>query len=360
MPRRPNPPARTVGLYLLACAVGVAAMIVVGGLVRLTRSGLSIVEWNPVSGILPPLGEQAWLEELAHYRASPEGRLVNSGMDLAGFQRIFLVEWVHRLLGRVVGLLVLLPLVVPRLRRAMSGALFGKLALLVLFFAAQGLLGWLMVASGLVDVPHVSPYRLASHLLAAFAIFAALVHLGLDELGMAGEASPGLHRASLWLLGLVLSTVGFGGLVAGLHAGTLFATFPDYAGAVLPRGAFEGGPTSPVASPLGVLVMHRTLALLVLVASLVVSTRALRGRHDALRLPGLALAAGVLTQIGLGAATVFAHVPLPLASLHQANAIFVVASLVALAHASRARAQRSGESADALAAGSLPSKSPST
>lgn len=359
MRSRPNPSTRSVGLYLLACAAGVATLIVVGGLVRLTRSGLSIVEWNPVSGILPPLGEAAWLRELARYRASPEGRIVNAGMDLAGFQRIFLVEWGHRLLGRLVGLLVLLPLVVPSLRRAMSASLVRKLAALVLLFAAQGALGWLMVASGLVDVPHVSPFRLASHLLAAFGLFAALVHLALSELGAAREASPRVHRASLALLGLVLGTVGYGGLVAGLHAGTLFSTFPDYAGAALPPGILEGGPTAFVRSPLAVLVVHRTLALVVLAASMGLSTAALRTRRDSLRMPALGLAASVMTQVGLGAATVLAHVPLPLASLHQANAIAVVASLVALAHASRAEASQRFEGL-AAEGSSLPNKSPST
>ena len=182
MVRERRPPSCAVGWWLIACAALVYAMVVVGGMTRLTGSGLSMVRWHPISGVLPPVGEEAWRREFEAYRASPEYRLVNRGMSLAQFKRIFRMEYAHRMLGRAVGIAFLVPFLVFLVMRAIPGAMVPRLAGVFVLGAAQGVLGWYMVMSGLVDEPRVSQYRLAAHLSLAVAIYVCLLVLGLRVL----------------------------------------------------------------------------------------------------------------------------------------------------------------------------------
>jgi cytochrome c oxidase assembly protein subunit 15 len=335
-------PRRAVGAWLLVCAAFCLAMVVVGGMTRLTRSGLSIVEWQPLTGVVPPLGEAQWQAEFAKYQASPEGRLVNAQMDLAGFKEIYLVEWAHRLLGRVTGLVVFVPFLFFVATRRLSG----KRALRVLGIFAlggvQGFLGWFMVKSGLVDRPHVSHLRLALHLDVALLIFSLLIWCGLDELSPlrhAPIAARSLARPfAIATLVLLSVTITWGAFMAGLHAGHVAPTFPTMNGAFVPDDLFAFGASSLFESALTVHFLHRMLAFCT-AAGAVVTALAAFGATSSRRaqLAAFGLIAGVALQIALGAWTVLSHVAIPIAALHQVNAALVLACAVALLHALRVR-----------------------
>jgi cytochrome c oxidase assembly protein subunit 15 len=291
-------------------------MVVAGGVTRLTGSGLSIVEWAPVTGVLPPLDDVAWAQALARYRASPEGTL-RSAISLSEFRSIFLVEWAHRMLARCTGVVLVLPWVVPRLRSALPRP---KLALVGALAAAQAVMGWAMVKSGLVDAPRPSPWRLMAHLLLAFAIFGVLFHAALPKI----EAGPRSFAKAL--VGLVAVAVASGAAMAGTRAGWLFPTFPTMGGRWVPPGVFPDGPRSIGEDALTAHFDHRLLALAVLVATTMVWWRV----EGPLRARSRRLVALVLVQGALGAATVLLHVPLAAAALHQLGGLAVFAAAVSL------------------------------
>jgi len=310
-------------------------MVVVGGYVRLSRAGLSIVEWNAVTGVVPPLGEAAWREAFAAYQQTPEGRTVNAGMALPAFQRIYLIEWFHRLLGRVAGLAVVLPLVVFVLRGTIPWRRSLPYWAIVAGFGLQGLLGWLMVSSGLVDRPSVSHYRLAAHLLAALALLAACIWLAMapdrGDRGIEDDATARapLRRLAAAALALVVVQIAWGGLVAGLKAGHAASTWPLMQGRWVPPGLLEGAATpwlSLVESPVGVHFVHRWLAWAVLALAVALAGRA-QSERRVLR-PAVGLALLVAVQIALGIAVVVTFVPLPLALLHQATGVAIFALAV--------------------------------
>src|SRR2546430_4498045 len=221
---------RAVAAWLLVCCAFVFAIVVVGGITRLTHSGLSIVEWQPIVGALPPLDETAWQETFAKYKQTPEYRLVNPGMSLEGFKGIFWWEYIHRLLGRLIGAAFLLPLLWFALRGRIPRALAWKFAAIFGLGALQGALGWYMVQSGLVDNPRVSQFRLTAHLGIAFLIYAAMLWIALDLLlprASRTEAAPrGLRRFAFALAALIFVMALSGGLVAGTRAGLAYNTFP--------------------------------------------------------------------------------------------------------------------------------------
>lgn len=334
---------RSVAVWLFVCASFVFAMVVVGGITRLTRSGLSIVDWKPITGVLPPLSHAAWLEEFARYQQSPEGRLVNHAMDLAGFQQIFLVEWAHRLLGRLTGVVVLVPFVWFLISGALRGTRAIRVAGIFLLGGLQGFVGWYMVKSGLVDVPRVSHLRLALHLDLALLIFALILWAALDEVyGMrAASLAPhprgGLARPfALTTLALAALTLTWGAFMAGLHAGHIAPTFPLMNGEVIPSGMALTSPMDLADHPLIVHFMHRTLAYCtaagaLLTAWVTLSSAAAPRARNAARL----LVAVLLLQVGLGAWVVLTHVGIVAASIHQANGVLVLACCVALLHGVR-------------------------
>lgn len=328
-----KPRDRAVAAWLCACALLVAAMVAVGGLTRLTRSGLSIVEWKPLVGALPPLGEAAWQAEFARYQGSPEFRLVNAGMTLDGFRQIYYVEWFHRLLGRLTGAVVLVPLAWFALRRRLSRKLALRMLGLFALGGLQGALGWFMVKSGLVDQPHVSPYRLTAHLALALALFVVLCWIALDEaLPRPPSSSPALRCAALALLALVGLTVTWGGLMAGFHAGLVAPTFPTMNGQWFPDALRSSA--NALASPVAIHFTHRLLAYSVFVAAvlLAVAVRAARHTTPAAKRLAVAVLAVVVLQITLGAIVVLRLVPLTWASAHQIDATLLLATLTALLH----------------------------
>ena len=318
---------RAVAAWLLACALLVAAMVVLGGVTRLTRSGLSIVEWQPLMGALPPLSEAQWQELFAKYRETPEFRLVNHAMDLDGFKGIFWLEYFHRLLGRVIGLVFLLPFLWFFLRKKLDSATARKLMAVFVLGAAQGALGWYMVKSGLVDDPRVSHFRLTAHLGLALAIFAAEVWIALGLL-FPGKISTGRFEKAIPILIFLMALSG--GMVAGLRAGYAYNTFPLMNGHVVPPETFLLEPwwMNFLYNMAGVQLVHRalfwTLAVLVPLAWW-------RSRHT---LTGNALLAVFLLQAALGISTLLLGVPVALAAAHQGGAVLRFAA--ALWHAHRA------------------------
>jgi heme a synthase len=334
-----NPSRRAVAYWLLACCALVFAMVVVGGMTRLTHSGLSIVEWRPVTGTLPPLSEAAWAEEFAKYQASPEFRQRNHDMTLAGFKSIFWWEYFHRLLGRIIGLAFALPFAWFLARGVVRGALAWKLGGILLLGGLQGAVGWYMVRSGLDHDPMVSPVRLAMHLGLAILIYAAMlwVALGLLRAPGGGAVRPGLRRLAAWLPLLVFLMIVTGALVAGIRAGYAYNTWPLMNGHVVPPEMWVIEPwwRNLAFNMATVQFNHRTLALVT--AGAIVAAWAMSRRVEDLptRRWSDVLLVAAAAQVGVGIATLLLRVPLPLAALHQAGAVVVLTCALGLAHSLR-------------------------
>ena len=317
---------RIIGLWLLLMGGMVILMVVLGGLTRLTNSGLSMVEWRPITGWLPPLSHAAWEQAFAAYRAFPEYQKLNAGMTLAQFQEIYWLEYIHRLWGRLIGVAFALPLIFFLLRRWVDRALGWKLFGLFVLGGLQGALGWYMVKSGLVDRPDVSQYRLVAHLGVALVIYGALLWVAMRLLtagtAQVPAAPPTVALRARAVAALVLLTILSGGFVAGLDAG--YNTFPLMDDELIPQAIFALSPwwRSLFEDVTTVQFVHRLLAtttLLVIVGfrwSLVATPLSPRARRAA-----NLLALWVPVQFGLGIATLLSYVALPLAALHQASAL---------------------------------------
>ena len=327
---------RAVACWLLALAGLVLAMVVLGGITRLNHAGLSIVDWRPLMGVLPPFGEDTWQALFADYKRFPEYQEINRGMTLDAFKEIFWLEYAHRLLGRIVGIAFALPFVWFLIRRAFDRALALKVLAIGVLGGLQGLLGWYMVKSGLVDRPDVSPYRLAAHLGLAVAIYGCLIWVALGLL--TGGAVERVRRAGRWrgmlwgATGLVFLTILSGAFVAGNDAGLAYNTFPLMADAIVPpdiflieplwRNFFENVPL--------VQLDHRLLAMLTALAVILIWAAALRWL-EATRARAVlhVAAAAVLVQFVLGIATLLTFVPVPLGAAHQAGAMVVFTAILA-------------------------------
>src|ERR1700723_474015 len=318
--------ARTIQLWLCAIAALVLAMVLVGGATRLTESGLSITEWKPVMGVVPPLSEQAWQAAFEKYRAIPQYREINSGMSLEAFKAIYWWEWAHRLLGRVIGVAFLLPFLFFLWRGWVVPSLRPRLWFIFGLGALQGAVGWWMVASGLADRVEVSQYRLATHLLLACLIYVALIFTAqrMDERAAPVAARPGRIRAgAIVLVVLVLAQIYLGGLVAGLRAGYAYNTWPLIDGALVPDAArlFFDTPLwrNFFENVLTVQFDHRMLAYAIFVIALLHALDVGRAmKNGPARTGAFVLFAAIILQVALGIATLVFVVPLPLALAHQA------------------------------------------
>ncbi len=322
-------PPHAVGIWLLACAGMVFAMVVIGGITRLTGSGLSMVEWRPVFGFLPPLSEVAWQRVFDLYRATPQYLEVNAGMSLAEFRGIFWWEYIHRVWGRLIGLVFFLPFVWFLLRGHVRGALVWKLTGIFLLGAAQAVLGWYMVRSGLVDVPEVSQYRLAAHLLLAFLIHALLVWTALsvlvpERMSVSDAAFRGARKLALLALALVAVTIVSGAFVAGTDAGFTYNSFPLMDGRIVPDGYFDT-PLAPFEDIATIQFHHRVLALVTFATIVALWWRS---RWLALipraRLAANLFAAAALAQVALGISALLLVVPVALGAAHQAGAVVLL------------------------------------
>ena len=328
---------RAVALWLLACCALVFAMVVVGGVTRLTRSGLSIVEWQPIAGAIPPLSDAAWQETFLKYQRTPEFKQVNPDMNLAGFKRIFWWEYFHRLLGRLIGAAFLVPFLWFALRRQIPRGLMWKLSGIFLLGALQGALGWYMVQSGLVDEPRVSQYRLTAHLGIAFLIYAAMLWIALDLLLPRGTrtGSRGLRRFAAILVALVFVMVLSGALVAGIRAGLAYNTFPLMNGHLVPPEIFAVEPwyLNFFTNMATVQFDHRMIAWLLAFLTPWFWLRARReGAPPRAKLGADLLLAALVLQIAVGIATLLWVVPIPLAAAHQAGALLVFSAALFAAH----------------------------
>ncbi|HIJ63262.1 MAG TPA: COX15/CtaA family protein, partial [Rhodospirillaceae bacterium] len=300
---------RKVAIWLLVCCVMLAVMVLLGGLTRLTHSGLSIVEWQPVAGALPPLSDADWSDLFTKYQQSPEYRQINLGMALEDFKGIFWLEYVHRLWGRAIGLVFAVPFLWLVSSGCISRAMVPRLLGLFLIGALQGAMGWFMVKSGLVSDPAVSHYRLAAHLALAFLIHGWMLWLALDVLAANRIVQPfsvpagGTVKALAGIAGLAAVTLVFGALVAGLHAGLIYNTFPLMEGRLIPADLLRLGWLSPFEDVKTVQFTHRVLALLTLAAVLAGAAAARRRLASQLPVAVLVMAGTAVLQVSLGVAT---------------------------------------------------------
>ncbi len=329
---------RSVIIWLGAVYVMIFAMVLVGGTTRLTGSGLSMVQWHPLMGTFPPSSPEAWDAVFSQYKQSPQFELVNGWMNLAAFKKIFFWEYLHRLLGRLIGLVMVLPWLYFVLRKKLTqrtsrGALFA-----VFLGGGQGILGWYMVSSGLVDIPEVSHFRLAAHLILALLVSQWILWMLLDMRASWKKVAaplPGGKVLPIILLLFLYAQIMFGAFVAGKRAGLLAVTFPDMNGHYLP-GAFFFGPSALhdiLQEPLAIHYMHRALGtflLLLFVGAAITIWRKSQLHHD--RLLGLSLLVLIVLQFSLGAATVLSLVAIPWAITHQGGAFILLGCTTAILH----------------------------
>lgn len=352
---------RPVAIWLLVCCAMIFAMVVIGGITRLTWSGLSITEWRPVMGAIPPLSTADWQAEFAKYQQTAQYRLLNTGMSLGEFQTIFLWEYVHRLWGRLIGFVYLVPFLYFLIRRRIPRRLAWPLTGIFALGAVQGAVGWWMVKSGLADRIEVSQYRLTLHLALALVIYGAtlwtalgllaptptLLRLRGRELARAGDPASlpppqagegwggGWRRASEAVLVLISLTIIAGGFVAGLNAGLTYNTFPLMDGRFVPAGYGQLAPFTRnwFENVAAVQFDHRLLAettVVVVIMLWLIGRRAAWPRGPRLALHALLGAA--LLQVSLGISTLLLVVPVPLAAAHQAGAVLLLTAGIVFRH----------------------------
>ncbi|MEW6402591.1 MAG: COX15/CtaA family protein [Chloroflexota bacterium] len=326
-------------LYVFAFVVGF--LVVFGGFVRLTRSGLSIVEWNPISGVVPPMGEQAWEDEFVKYQETPEYKLINAGMTLGQYQFIFYMEWIHRIIARLAGLFYAIPVFYFAFKKRIPWSEFGIYFVMGMLFIGQAFMGWFMVASGLVDRPAVSHFRLTIHLLFALslmglALWAAYGHkYGFPDASRKAKWSLPSNLA-LWSMVVLLIQISYGGLTAGLKAGHVSNTWPLMLGKWIPANLFNSW-VNLFESPQTIVFVHRWFAWLGLILVPLVLYIVKKQNYPREILNGLLwLTGAVALQITLGILTILFNVNIVVALIHQANALVLFALAIYFIHRFRA------------------------
>lgn len=339
MPPSPAPPLRPLAIWLMVGAILIAAMVTIGGITRLTGSGLSITEWNLLMGTLPPLSEAEWVQLFEKYQATPQYQQVNSHFGLEQFKGIFWWEYIHRLLGRALGLIFIIPFGWFLARGYFDRSLRHRVLLIFGLGAFQGLLGWLMVASGLTDRPAVSHYRLAAHLLTALVTFSVTLWVALEVINRDRRTVPvpvAIHRQAWLFAAILMVQITYGAFVAGLRAGFAFNTFPLMGGRLVPQGLLALAPalSNLTDNPMTVQFIHRMLAWLLVGFGLwlwyTLRVHNVKGPADRL---GLAL----VLQFTLGAITILQLPGNPVlwGALHQAGAVLLLAAVVQVLFAVR-------------------------
>lgn len=327
----------SVAIWLFICAFAVFLMAVIGAVTRLSESGLSIVEWKPITGALPPMNEAEWMDAFNHYKTSPQYLQINEGISLLDFKHIFFWEWLHRLWGRLIGMIYFIPFVYfmarGKIPASAKNTLWGILGLGFL----QGAMGWYMVKSGLVDMPAVSHYRLAAHLGLAFVIFCALFRMGLvmSDIPVEKSAHKNLRPFVRATLVLAAITMTWGAFVAGLRAGWIYNTFPMMGNHFIPTEILDMQPwwINFLENHAAVQFTHRILALLSFVMMVSVAvTGARRSASPLLQKLFLSLGGMACLQVGLGIATILTGVNITIATLHQAGAVVILMILMSLLH----------------------------
>lgn len=325
-----------IGRWLAICAATIFGMILLGGVTRLTESGLSMVDWRPIMGVMPPLSTVEWVYLFDQYKLFPEYQLVNKGMSLDEFKQIFWFEYLHRMLGRLIGVLFFVPFMVFLWLGKVKSALKPHLFFLLLLGGCQGFMGWYMVKSGLVDRPDVSQYRLTAHLGLAVAIYAYITWL------VIGLFSPNRyqHKDTGWgifsVIALVYVMILSGGFVAGTNAGLSFPTWPLMGDSFIPPALYSSGWTSSFEHLTTIHFNHRILAYLTGFTLVVLAFRTwLRDSDARLRKAGVLLVAAVTLQIALGISTVLSHVNVAVAAGHQGGAVILLTAALFWVHCKR-------------------------
>ncbi len=347
----PHTQNRAVMTWIFAFGSFAVFLVIFGGFVRLTRSGLSIVEWNPVGGAIPPLSQQAWQAEFAKYQLTPEFQKINYNMTLDQYQEIFMVEWFHRILARIAGFVFAIPFFVFVFNKSIPWKEVGLYVVMGILFLAQAVLGWLMVSSGLVDQPSVSPYLLTAHLFMALTLIAISLWTALGHL----YGFPDNDKKREWSLpskvtvaGLVLLLIqmAYGGFTAGLKAGHVSNTWPLIFGRLIPPGLLsqvQPAALNLVAAPLTVVFIHRWFAFIGLLAAILIywliSSRKLT---DDVMTALTVVIVLVVVQIALGITVLLSDVQIAVALLHQANALALFTGTIYLLHRLRAADRRAG------------------
>lgn len=324
------PARRFVALWLFSIAVLIFMIVVLGGLTRLTGSGLSMVDWRPLMGILPPLNEAEWLAVFADYQLYPEFQIYKPDMLLDEFKFLFYMEYFHRTLGRLIGIVFLLPFIVFLYKRCLSGRAIRRLSFLFFLGGMQGVVGWYMVKSGLVDIPRVSQYRLVLHLSMAILVFSLSLWYAFDltvSPALADcEVLASLRGKLLGIIGILASQIISGGFVAGLKAGMIFNTWPTMDGRFIPQGLWNISPPHAnfFENPVMVQFVHRNLALVVAICILYLFVR-IRKRLTVTRnrVAWHMMAFCVVLQVSLGIGTLLERVPTSMASGHQTLALIL-------------------------------------
>lgn len=335
-----NTDQKSIAIWLLVCCATVFGMIILGGVTRLTGSGLSMVQWAPIMGILPPMSQSEWNDTFLLYQQFPEYKIKNFHMDLGDFKSIFWFEYGHRLLGRSIGMIFLLPFLFFLIKGKINKALTPKLIAMFVLGGLQGLMGWYMVKSGLVNDPHVSQYRLTAHLGLAIIIYGYMFWVALDLLfpktdSRTENTEMNISKLSLIIMGIIFITALSGGFVAGTRAGFAFNTFPLMDGRLIPAGLFELSPLwrNFFENIVTVQFDHRVLAT---VLFLIIPAFWLKAQK--LELEPLArisihlLLAALALQITLGISTLLLVVPVSLAALHQAGAVVLFTASLFVSH----------------------------
>lgn len=331
---------KAIAIWLLVCCATIFGMVVLGGVTRLTGSGLSMVQWAPILGILPPLNQEAWQHAFDLYQQYPEFQLKNFHMSLDEFKAIFWFEYAHRLLGRGIGLLFFIPFMYFLLSGKINRLLAPKLLALFVLGGLQGLMGWYMVKSGLVDNPHVSQYRLTAHLTLAIVIYAYMFWIALDLLrskahSAIGIGEPKLTRPATIITAVIFITIVSGGFVAGTRAGFAFNTFPLMNGQLMPDGLFLLEPfwRNFFENIITVQFDHRVLAtlLFLIIPAFWLKTRKLE-LEAMTRTSIYLLLAALALQITLGISTLLLIVPVSLAAAHQGGAVILLTAALFVNH----------------------------
>ena len=329
----PTNSIRNIRLWLLICSILVLCMIIVGGYTRLTDSGLSIVEWKPVTGVVYPFNQSMWEQEFSKYQESPEYKFKNFSFTLQEFRQIYFVEYAHRLLGRILGIVFILPFFYFLIKKHLTKNLIKKLMVIFVLGAAQGTIGWYMVKSGLSNLPEVSQYRLALHLLMALLIYGLLIwnFFSLSKSKLFIMPHKNLLYIPIALLALVVLQIFSGALVAGLNAGLIYNTYPLMDGQAMPVGLsiIEPWYLNFFENVTMVQFVHRTLGVIIFFCTILLSPIMLARVFDRkLKLAWVYLLLVVFMQFTLGVLTLLNAVPLSLGLLHQLGAIILFTNLL--------------------------------
>ena len=334
----PNPQGqhdRQIAYWLFFCAAVIFGMILLGGVTRLTSSGLSMVDWKPIMGVIPPMTQTDWQEMFLKYQQFPEYQKINVGMSLEDFKPIFMYEYLHRVLGRLIGVIFIVPFLFFYFSRRIKTGLTTKLVIMLIGGGCQGLLGWYMVKSGLVDNPHVSQYRLTAHLGAAVLIYGFILWTAFGLVLTARAQPVELQRFSMGLSALIYLMILSGGLVAGTHAGNAYSTWPLMGDSFVPAGLYAMTPAwlSAFEDITTIQFNHRMFAYLIVALVVAFAIRAFRfGIVGRLKV-GIFCLIGLLgMQVTLGISTLIFYVPIPVAAAHQVGAVALLTASLFISH----------------------------